>query len=272
MATRTKVMPSSSSKPTLITPTMAMDWLDTMITNRRLSQPLIDAIARDIKHGKWRVNGDPIRFDLKGRLIDGQHRLWAIVEANKPVQSYVVTDIHPSAMATIDTGKRRSFANHLEITGNHLYSSCVAAMARLLWLEDLGTDALDSGHATPTHQELMAICRSHPTLVDSASATMMSPFLASHSIISFAHYKMSMISKKAADEWSHMLTTGEGLTKGHPILHLRNRFIKVRNSNTHRLRRIEILALCYKSWNLIRTGKTCRSLRWFDNEIMPVLR
>ena len=272
MPTRTKVIPKSTSKPTHITPSMAMDWLDTMVTNRRLSQGLIDAIARDISNGKWRINGDPIRFDTKGHLIDGQHRLWAIIEANKPVDSYVVTDIHPSAMSTIDTGKRRSFSNHLEITGHPLYATCVAAMVRLLWVESIGSEALDSGHLVPTHQELMALHRNNPNLLASAEATMMSPFLVSHSIIAFAHFKMAKLNRKTADQWAHFLTSGEGFTKNHPVLHLRNRFIAVRNSNTQRLRRVEILALCYKSWNYMRNGKTCLSLRWLDSEPLPTLK
>ena len=101
---------------------------------------------------------------------------------------------------------------------------------------------------------------------------MMSPFLVSHSIVAFAHYKMAHLNSKTADKWAHFLTTGEGLTKGHPILHLRNRFITVHNSTTKRLRRIEILALCYKSWNLMREDKTCRALRWGDSEPMPTLQ
>lgn len=272
MATRTKVMPKSSAKPTLITPSIAMDWLDTMIINRRITQAVIDAIARDIKAGHWRVNGDPIRFDLKGRLIDGQHRLWAIVEANKSVLSYVVTDIHPTAMSTIDTGKRRTFSNHLEISGDSTYSTCVAAMARLLWVDAYTTKALEAGRISPTHQELMAVCRANPTLVDSASATATTPFLAAHSVLAFAHFKMSCLNRKAANEWAYLLTTGEGLTKNHPILHLRNRFIKSRQSLTHRFTRREVLGLCYKSWNFMRNGKTCRNLRFWNTEELPTLQ
>lgn len=272
MPTRTKVIPKSTSKPTRITPSMAMDWLETMVVNRRLSQSIIDAIARDIRAGKWRINGDPIRFDTKGHLIDGQHRLWAIIEASKSVDSYVVTDIHPSAMSTIDTGKRRSFSNHLEICGHTLYATCVAAMVRLLWVESIGSEALDSGHLVPTHQELMLLHRQNPGLLASAEITMMSPFLVSHSIVAYAHYKMDKINHKTATDWAHFLTSGEGFTKNHPVLHLRNRFIAVRNSNNKRLRRVEILALCYKSWNYMRNGKTCRSLRWAEAEAMPTLQ
>ena len=39
-------------------------------------------IARDMKAGHWRLTHQGIAFDPAGVLIDGQHRLWAIVESD----------------------------------------------------------------------------------------------------------------------------------------------------------------------------------------------
>lgn len=54
-----------------------------------------------------------IAFDENGELVDGQHRLNAIVEANIPVQMNVTYNVHraPGEVFTIDMGRKRTYAN-----------------------------------------------------------------------------------------------------------------------------------------------------------------
>jgi len=52
---------------------MARAWFELNIINNRGIRPaVVDAYARDMAAGHWRLNGDPIRFNKKGQLIDGQ--------------------------------------------------------------------------------------------------------------------------------------------------------------------------------------------------------
>jgi hypothetical protein len=110
-----------------VAPELAAQWLEGNTHNRPLRQPLVDRLARDIKAGQWRLTHQGIAFDTDGVLIDGQHRLWAIVLAVMPVQLRVFFNEPIDNMKAVDTGLARSNYDvlHLsgeagEITVNHL--------------------------------------------------------------------------------------------------------------------------------------------------------
>ena len=61
-----------------ITPEMAREYLEKNSHNRRLSERSVRNLATAIKNGEWQVNGEAIKVDKEGNLLDGQHRLSAI--------------------------------------------------------------------------------------------------------------------------------------------------------------------------------------------------
>lgn len=100
-----------------VTPQMATEWLDMNHNNRAVSQTRVDAFARVMKAGGWRVNNQAIAFDVDGNLIDGQHRLWAIVEAKMTVRISVAHNVSKDAIKTIDRGGTRSIGEVLRREG-----------------------------------------------------------------------------------------------------------------------------------------------------------
>ena len=56
-----------------ITPQEAKEILEGQIKNRKLSQQTILRYAKQMKAGRWKLNGETITFG-GGMLIDGQHR------------------------------------------------------------------------------------------------------------------------------------------------------------------------------------------------------
>ena len=110
-----------------ISPKQASRWLDGNTHNRPIQQAVVDRFARDMVAGRWQLTHQGIAFDPDGVLIDGQHRLWAIVLASKPVRMRVFFNEPLDNMRSVDTGKSRSNFDvlHLsgeagEITTNHL--------------------------------------------------------------------------------------------------------------------------------------------------------
>ena len=94
-----------------ITPEMAIDYLskniDGVYANRALTRSDIVKYANEMKAGNWRVDVNPIMFDVKGRMIDGQHRLEAILEAEIPVNMLVKRNVSEESFKVIDTGHPR---------------------------------------------------------------------------------------------------------------------------------------------------------------------
>ena len=103
-----------------ITPVMAKEMLERNAkNNRRVSRDVVQRYARIMKSGGWNLTHQGIAFDDKGTLIDGQHRLNGIVQANVPVQMMVTYGVeHDDGEAfTIDCGRRRTIQNIMQISG-----------------------------------------------------------------------------------------------------------------------------------------------------------
>lgn len=101
-----------------VTPEQAQLWLDNCnLRNRNVSHKTVEGYVRDIENGDWKLVGDPIRFDRNGVMRDGQHRCYAIVKSGQPMKNLVVRGIDPEDCVVIDTGKKRTPGNALQIEG-----------------------------------------------------------------------------------------------------------------------------------------------------------
>ena len=108
--------PSMHSVTIKITPAMALDWLENAnIRNRPLSQNHINKLARDMKNGQWKLTHEGIAFDPNGVLLDGQHRLWAIVESETAIDMLVFYNVPKDAVMAINGGRARTVVDILKL-------------------------------------------------------------------------------------------------------------------------------------------------------------
>lgn len=119
-----------------ITPAMAEVMLNGNSGNRKINFNMVTQYAADMRHGNWKgENGEAIVISKTGHLINGQHRLKAVISANVTVNLLIIT-VKPcdgkgdlSSLAVIqDRGKLRT---HSEITGISAFAiRIVGAMIR----------------------------------------------------------------------------------------------------------------------------------------------
>ena len=102
---------------TTITPPMATLFLANNVSNRKLNKHHVDFLADQMLTGKWQKNGQTIVIAADGTLMDGQHRLNAIIKANVPAELGLCTGVPKTAMSTIDNGKSRSTSDILTMNG-----------------------------------------------------------------------------------------------------------------------------------------------------------
>ena len=110
-----------------ITPKMAHEFLRMNWSNRTVRNEHTDRIATDIREGRWQLNGESIKFDDDGHLIDGQHRLLAIIEADKAAETYIVTGAPKSTQRTLGGVIARTFSDELTMRGVPYASVCAGA-------------------------------------------------------------------------------------------------------------------------------------------------
>ena len=84
----------------IITPENAQAYLTNNAFHRKIKKKKVEEYVKDMKDGKWRLNGKVIVFDKNGRLLGGQHRLAAVVESGVPLTSLVVRGVEPDVLET----------------------------------------------------------------------------------------------------------------------------------------------------------------------------
>lgn len=116
-----------------VTPAMAKTWLEKNADfNRKVRQGVVERYARDMLNNNWTMTHQGIAFDSKGRLIDGQHRLHAVVAASIPVKMLVLRDVPTAAFDHVDLGYGRTAADVLRAEGEGWITNEHISMARLM--------------------------------------------------------------------------------------------------------------------------------------------
>jgi hypothetical protein len=90
-----------------IGPEQAKRYLATSRGNRPKTQTRVAQYRDDMRAGRWVLSPQGIAFDIEGHLIDGHHRLDAVIAAGVSVQFLVITHAPTDARGVIDTGARR---------------------------------------------------------------------------------------------------------------------------------------------------------------------
>ena len=109
--------------------------------NRPLSPGAARRYEFEFVAGDFVVTGDTIKFGRSGELLDGQHRLQACVDADKPFSTHVVFGIDDAVFDVLDAGKVRTRADALAIEGV-AYSQQVANAVRWAKALELGVGEL----------------------------------------------------------------------------------------------------------------------------------
>lgn len=244
-----------------ITPAKARKMLEKNIENRPFSENHALNLAQAIESGEWQVNGDAIRIDVNGNLKDGQHRLNAVIIANKPIQTLVVRNLPASCFDTIDRGKKRSMGDILARHGEGHYAALAGALT-WLWRHENGQVTGTNGRRSrPRPPQAIDCLERNPKLRDSVVAGLPVSKIMSPSIAGMCHYLFSKQNADLAASFFDKLATGEGLRKTQAVYVLRERLIQNKGAKA-KLRPVEIVALTFKAWKHAMNGDNVRHLSW----------
>jgi len=95
----------------LVTPDYARKLLEKNTDNRNIRVQVVNHLAEVIKNGAWCLTHQGIAISENGVILDGQHRLSAIVKANVAVEMAVSTDVPEEAFKAIDIGITRTLSD-----------------------------------------------------------------------------------------------------------------------------------------------------------------
>jgi hypothetical protein len=245
------------SRRELITPEIAARILATVnVGNRPIAQHIVRSYAAEMSSGNWMESHQGPAFDEDGNLLDGQHRLAAIVESGHSVFMNVTYNVPRASFDVLDIGYKRTAAH--VITGANATVQAAACRyltdpPRLVYVGRL------------LNRQAVEIAASHPRL-EEAAALGQHCYKATR-IAAGMHAAMLVLAwdQGASDElvadWINGLVLGESLTADDPRLLLRNRWMtqsKYLNSGASRSQSSFLLA---RAWNAYATGTRMAKLQ-----------
>lgn len=253
-----------------VTPNLAAQWLEKNTNNRNLIPAAVRDYARDIEDGRFHFTGEPIQFDGDGNLENGQHRLAAIVQTGRTVPLVVVRGVTRDAQKYMDSGRKRTAANALQMENTGANMAHVAAVARglLIFLEG----------RRPTQSEVVEFAESNlPELIESATiarATQTAPGMCGGvALFGIPHFLLAQVDEVDARYFFEHLASGESLQKGSGIYALRQQIITGARTGGRMEDRLRTnIALFFKAWNAWRDAKPIARLGYSSVEAFPVPR
>jgi hypothetical protein len=251
-----------------VTPALAEKWLAQNTHNRKIRENAVLGYARDMEAGNWAENGEAIKFAADGTLLDGQHRLNAIVLSGITLRILVVTGLTAGSQETMDDGRKRTVADALTLRKepNAVQLAAISRRA-LMWTQGIHKNA---GNRPPTNTECLQFFEDHPELRTSTSiaVSLRKAVALPCSIVGLTHWVFTSIDETDATWFFERLGTGANLPQYHPILTLRKRASEAADA-PGRVPEDALLAFVIKAWNAYRDGDEMKLLRFKPGGALP---
>lgn len=252
------VKAGTTAEVVTVSPKLAGEWLAANKKNRNIAQNTVDLYARDMSAGEWHFTGEPVKFDASGNLIDGQHRLMAVLRSGKTISFLVVRGLNSDAQALMDSGKKRSAADMLQLHG-YANTTLLASTARFGVIIESG---LRVAGQSVSKSEIAAYIDANLDLVDAVShansAIKYLPF--SPTALAYSWLLLSRVDSMAAAAFFDSLANNATKGKGDP----RNTLLRRMNSakrTDERLRPDDQVQFIVRAWNAYRKGADLHILK-----------
>lgn len=263
--------------PTPPTPTPPVEWVTVtpevaaeMLTHNRGNRAVrakLDVIVRDMKAGAFTVEtGATIVFARDGTLLDGQHRLMAVVKSGVTLDFLVVRGVSKSVQKHIDLATPRTFADTLTFAGESEVTK-LAALISITRRWEAG--AMQNNKYMASRTELMEHFTNHPEFreITRKARRLRVPNLP-HSMLGLAIWLFDQIDTEDSNHFFARLHDGQGLMAGDPIYELR-RVLSTPLLRGGRMMPTYKLAITIKAWNAYRQGGNVGLLRWRQGGVNP---
>lgn len=240
-----------------ITPVTAKDYLAKNKRNRPIRDAVVTLYSLDMKNHNWLFNHQGIAFNERGELVDGQHRLAAIIKSGETVLMNVTTGLRDeqrngvlvNVMDTVDRGRIRNVGQQLGLfhgipNGNRVTGTLNAVCAFFFGQRQTSLTTPQVLHVLEIYGKDLNAIYSLPDAGSKLPSFIGAPIVIFHN----AHPSLAMA-------FTEQLLTLEGLKAHSPVMAL----IKWRDNHPHarsiRAQTMMVVASClyhHKHGNLIK--------------------
>jgi hypothetical protein len=242
----------------MVTPAMAKLLLEHNQNNRSVKRAQLRALRRDIETNRWSFNSETVKVDDQGKLIDGQHRMHAIVEADRPADILIAWGLQNQSRMTVDMNTPRTVGDFIDMrNGASSSSDAAAACAGRLMAWETHNTLRWPLRERPSKQEILNYYADHQQEIDKALDVIKTPtlrFLGGGGLRSFMFAACARQNRPKAEEFFELLTGTVGLDRmhgKHPVVVARNKFLLSSTLGEKAQDRVEVI---FRAWNYFIDG------------------
>lgn len=243
--------------PVLITPEVAERLLTANVHNRALAVHSVGRYAQDMASGNWEFTGDPIRVAADGSLLDGQHRLAAVMKSGRSIVMMVVSGLTSSSQDLMDSGRKRTAGDMFRLA-KKANPTLLASTTKLVLaykqgrIVTAGSGGTFASAASKAEQRKLASSDPLVSWAVSIAATSAKTVPARPAARAFSLWLMATVDKAEAEEFilslAEMRTNGSGDPRLAVLTQLANR--KTADSSA-----VKEAFLLVSAWNAWRRGE-----------------
>lgn len=236
--------------------------------NRKVSDSHVSFLAAEMKKGNFLKTSETIKISKTGRLLDGQHRLHAIIKSGVEIDMVICEGLEDDIFHVLDTGKVRQAKDVLSIKKVQNAAETAASARIIISINTnkfFNPTRISNGDIlkfVEENEELIEI-------VDHSHKNNRKFRMMTNSAVSALYFMFSKINHSACEDFFEKYFSGIDLQKEHPIYHLRDKLIRDSVSKS-KLSQNNKIILVATVWNIYRRGSTIKKLE-FQTEKFPKL-
>lgn len=255
----------------------AMSALGNAAPNRKVKRRSVEAYTRSMLAGHWKLNGEPVVFYIDGTLADGQHRMMALIDADKAspgitVPMLVVRGVEMGVR--FNTGVGRSISDQFQINGGtNAHESTAFARAARLWSDEYGLVYSDYANLKATYDEIEDFITRDPHF-ETAMRTPKADHIMPRRALKFVRWLFCRV--PSANEWFDTVLSGADLSSSSPAFVLRNFLLRHANKGNSTAGQdyftqfMTPVAVTIKAWNAHVQRRKIEVLRYMETDKFPI--
>lgn len=265
------ITPQQEIRKMLVTPAKAKEFIESNVHNRRIRQKTLLRYSTDMKAGRWKEDTfELIKISPSGRILDGQHRLHAIVKSNVSLNLHVAFGVPENVFDVLDSGSIRNAADVFKIAdvpNDHALPSII----QQYYVLSCGKASSSASSGKLTNAQLLESYNANQDFwqkVTRRAFVWYSQFakILPPSVFGGFYAHFYTINPDQACHFMDQMATGANLTNS-VIALLRTKLLQDKMS-IRKMPPVVKFALIIKAWNTYRTNKTIKLLK-FDPEKEP---
>jgi|GEM_PF-1864188 hypothetical protein len=256
-----------------IGPDEAKAYLALNRENRKVNLKKVEILANEMNAGKWKSStGETIKISKSGRLLDGQHRLLAVIKAMVTIYLDFAEGLSESIMPVIDSGLKRSIANVFEFKGlkqSRSMASIIQSSNKIKSMIEFKSTSAKSKKVLLPHEALEIVESDlefwYMVSRQSDNIYRQCDFKTTPSFIGGLYSILIKSHENAAHLFFEQIATGINLDSTSPVYHLRRILTKDQSSQSKLESSIKY-ALFIKAWNFFLENKKIKRLSFDINK------